>query len=140
MHLDRESARFGLTLPLAAGAFAQAGQVLLADGHVAGRVTRAGIVHKDLEVHLGFAPKAFDIGLKMTLIGADGPAKRVVVLKGGAEAEGQDSGQFEAVCDDAGVVFGGLLVQPLIVFGAVFGDDHGQVTGGKEECLITEEA
>lgn len=140
MHLDREGARFGLALPLAAGTFSQAGEVLLAYGHVTSRVTRAGIVDQNFEVHLGFTPKAFNIGLKMTLIGANRAAKRVVVLKGGAKAEGQDSGQLEAVCDNAGVVFGGLLVQPLMVFGAVLGDDHGQVTGGKKECLITEEA
>ena len=35
MHLDRESTRLRLPFALAAGALAKAGQILLADGHVA---------------------------------------------------------------------------------------------------------
>ena len=39
-----------------------------------------------------------------------------------------------------GVIFGGLLVHPRTVFRTVFGDNHGQIAGGKEESLITEHA
>src|SRR6185312_5615557 len=80
-----------------------------------------------------------DVGLKVSLVRADGTAKSIVVLKGSAEAEGQDGREFETVRDDAGVVLGCLLVEPLMVLGAMLGDDDGQVTGGKEECLVTEE-
>jgi hypothetical protein len=38
------------------------------------------------------------------------------------------------------MVFSSLLVEPLMVFCAVLRDDDGQVTGGKQKCLITEEA
>lgn len=38
------------------------------------------------------------------------------------------------------MVFSSLLVEPFMVFVAVFRDDDGQITGGKQECLITEEA
>jgi hypothetical protein len=138
MHLDGECTRFGLAFPLAAGALTQAGQVLLADGHVAGRVAWAGIVDEDLEMHLGLATKPLDIGLEVTLIGADGAAERIVILKGGAKTKGQDGGELETVRDDTGMVFCSLLVEPLMVFGAVLRNDNGQITGGKQECLITE--
>ena len=140
MHLDGESTGLGLALPLAAGALTQTGEVLLADGHVASRVAGAGVVHEHLEVHLGLAAETLDIGLEVTLVGSDGAAKRIVILKGGAKTKGQDGGKFETVRDDAGMVFCSLLIEPFMVFAAVLGDDDGQVTGGKQECLITEEA
>jgi hypothetical protein len=139
MHLDGKSTGSGLALPLTAGALAKAGEVLLADGHIACGVAGAGVVHQDLEVHLSFAAETLDIGLEMTLIGADGAAQGVVVLKGGAKPEGQDSGEFEAVCDNASVVFGGLLIKLFAVFGGVLGDDDGEITGWEEECLMTED-
>ena len=82
-------------------------------------------------MHLGLAAKTFYVGLKMTLVGADGAAQGVVVLEGGTEAEGEDGGEFEAVSDDASVVFRGLLVQPCSVLLAVFGDDDSQIAGWK---------
>ena len=136
-----ESARaLDCRFALAAGTFAQADEVLLADGHVAGRVAGAGVVDKHFEVHLRFATQAFDIGKEVPLVGTDGTAECVVVVEGGCEAEGQDGREFEAVRDDPGVILGCLLVEAFGVGGLMLGDDHRQITGGKEERLITEES
>jgi hypothetical protein len=140
MHLNGERASPGLALPLAAGTLAEAGEVLLADSHVAGGVSWAGVVYQDFEVHLGFAAETLDVGLKVALVGADGAAKGVVVLKGGAEAEGQNGGELEAVCNDAGVVFGSLLIKICAIFWSVFRDDDCEIAGREEECLITGDA
>jgi len=140
MHLDRQGTSLGLALPLAAGALAEAGQVLLTNGHVASGVAGTGVVDKHLEVHLGFAAETLDVGLEVALVGADGTAQGVVVLKGGAEAEGQYGGEFEAVCDNAGVVFGDLLIKLGALFGCVLRDNDGKIAGWEEECLITEDA
>ena len=139
MHLNRQSACFRLTLPLTAGALAKAGQILLADRHIAGRVAGAGIVHQHLQVHLGLAAQTLDISLEVSLIGADRAAQRVVVLKRGAETKWQNSGKFEAVRNHAGVVSGRLLIQPGAVFGRVLGDDDSKIAGRKEKRLITED-
>ena len=72
MHLDRKRPRLGLTLTLAAGALAKAGQILLADGHIAKRVAGACVINEDLKVHLSFATKTFYIGQEMALVGTDG--------------------------------------------------------------------
>src|SRR6185437_11981335 len=85
MHLDRESTCLGLALPLAAGALPQTGEVLLSDRHVAGRVAGTGVVDENLEMHLSLATKTLNISLEMTLIGSDGAAERIVILKGGAK-------------------------------------------------------
>ncbi len=90
-------------------------------------------------MHLGLAAETLYVGLEVALVGADGAAQGVVILKGGAEAKWQDSREFEAVSDDAGVVFCGLLVQPCGVLFAVFGYDDSQIAGWKKKCLITEE-
>ena len=90
-------------------------------------------------MHLGLAAETLDVGLEVALVGADRAAQRVVVLEGGAEAEGQYGGELEAIGDDAGVILGGLLVHPGSVFRAVFGDDDRQIAGRKEESLITEQ-
>lgn len=145
MHLDGEGAGSGLALALAAGAVAQAGEILLADarlpgGLVAGEVTGTGVVDEHFEVHLGFSAKAFDVGLEVPLVGADGAPQGIVILKRGAEAEGQDSGVLKAVGDHACMVFGGLLIHALGVFGVVLRHDNGQITGREEEGLVAEES
>jgi hypothetical protein len=38
-------------------------------------------------VHLCFAAETLDVGLEVALVGADGAAQGVVVLKGGSEAK-----------------------------------------------------
>src|SRR5690349_3736509 len=92
VHLDRQRPRLRLTLTLTAGALAKAGQILLSDRQVPemSACAGAGIVHKDLEMHLRFAAKTFDVGKKVALIGPDGAAQRVIVLKGGSKAKRQD--------------------------------------------------
>ena len=111
MHLEGEGAGLGLTLALPAGALAQAGEVLLSDGHVAGGGAGADVVDQDLEVHLGLAAEPFDVGDEVALVGADGAAQTIVVGEGGVEAEGKHGGEFEAVRDDACVILGGLLIE-----------------------------
>jgi len=123
VHLDRESARFGLALALSARALPQTGQVLLSDGHISVGMARTGIVYHYFEMHLGLAAQTLDVGLKVSLIGANGTAKRVVVLEGGAEPEGKNCGKFETVRDYAGMVFGGLLIEPVAVFRIMLGDN-----------------
>src|SRR5258706_11829586 len=103
MHLDRKRASLGLALPLTARALPQAGQILLAHGHVASRVAGADIIHQDLQVHLGLAAQTLDIGLKVTLIRTDRAAQRVVVREGSAKAEGKYRRQLETICYNAGV-------------------------------------
>lgn len=125
MHLDGECTGLGLALPLAAGALAQARKILLADRHVASRIARAGVVNKNLQMHLSLAAKPLDIGLEVALIGTDGATKRVVILKGGAKTEWQDGGKFEAVRNNAGMIFCSLLIQPIMVFTTMLGDDDG---------------
>ena len=82
---------------------------------------------RHLEVHLGLAAEALHVGHEVALVGADRAAEGVVILKGGAEAEGQHGGVGKAPGDDAGVVAGsGLGVgagQPGGVLGQVLGDD-----------------
>jgi hypothetical protein len=82
-------------------------------------------------VHLGLAAKTLDVGLKVTLVGTDGTPKRVVILESGTETEWKNCRKFETVRDYTGMIFGCLLVQPGIIFGAVLGDDDGQITGWK---------
>ena len=91
-------------------------------------------------MHLSFTAETLDIGLEMTLIGADRAPQGVVVLKSGAEPERQDRGEFEAVCDNASVVFGGLLIKLFTIFGGMLGDDDGEITSWEEECLMTGDA
>jgi hypothetical protein len=138
MHLDGECACLRLSFTLSAGALTQAGQVLLADCHVAGGIARAGVVHQDLQVHLGLAAEPLDIRHEVALIRPDRAAQRVVVLKRSAETKWQNSGVFEAIRDNAGMVLRRLLVQPGIVFGCVLGDNDGKIAGWEKERLITE--
>jgi hypothetical protein len=70
----------------------------------------------------------------LALIGADGAAQCFIIGKDGAEAEGKYGGEFEAVAYDAGVVFGGLMIE--IFLGIVFGDDDREITGWIEEDLV----
>ena len=140
MHLDRKRARLGLALPLTACALPQTRQILLAYGHVASRVAGTNVIYQDLEVHLRLAAQTLHVGLKMTLIGSDGAAQRVVVLERGAKAKGKYSRQFETICYNPGVILSRLLIHPCTVFRAVLGDDDSQIAGGKKESLITEHA
>ena len=64
-----------------------------------------------------------------------GAAKRFVIGKDGAEAEREDSGDFEAVTDHARVIFGRLLIE--IFLGIVFRNDDCEITGWIEEDLIS---
>ena len=112
MHLDRKRTSFGLAFALPGSRIAQAGEVFLPDagfagGLLGGKVAGAGVVDKHLEVHFGFAAKAFDVGEEVPLVGADRTPKRIVVGKDGGKAEGKDGGELEAIGDDAGMIAGG---------------------------------
>jgi len=80
----------------------------------------------------------------VTLVGADGAAQGVVVLKSGPETEWKNGGAVEAAGDHTGVVAGGRLGiradQAAGVLVQVLGDDNGEIGGGKEEDLVSEEA
>ena len=136
VHLQGEGACLGLTLTLAAGALAEAGEVLLPDGHVAGGGAGANVVDQDLEVHLGLSSQAFHVGEEVALVGANGPAEGIVVGEGGVEAEGKDGGVLEAVADDACVILRGLLVERFDLFRIVFRDNDRQFAGGEQERLV----
>src|SRR5260370_11310874 len=89
-------------------------------------------------MHLRLAAQTLDISLKVALVRSNGPAQRVVVLKRSAKAEGKYGRKLKTVCNNAGVIFSRLLIHPCTVFRAVFGDDDGQIAGGKKERLITQ--
>jgi hypothetical protein len=79
-------------------------------------------------VHFGFAVKAFQIALKLTLIGANGLSKALIVLKYSSESERKDGGMFEAIGDYPCVIDPGLLIEGF--FWVLFANDDGEVTGG----------
>jgi hypothetical protein len=114
LHLDCDGATLGLPLALPGSGLAQVGEVFLADAvfmsHRA-RLLQTAVVDGDLQMHLGFAAQAFHMRRVLALVGADGAAQCFVIGKDGAEAERKDSGEFEAVADDACMVFGGLLIE-----------------------------
>jgi hypothetical protein len=105
---------------------------------------RADVVDEDLQVHLRLAAETLHVGQEVTLVGADGTAHGVVVLKGGAKPERKDSGTVKAAGDDAGVISGSSLGfstgQACGVLVEMLRDDDGQIGCGKEEDLVSEEA
>src|ERR1700744_5395631 len=105
---------------------------------------RADVVDEDLQVHLRLTAETFYVGQKVTLIGADRAAQGVVVLKAGAEPERKNSGTVKAAGDYAGVIAGGGLGIRADEAGGIlrkmFGDDDGEISCGKEEDLVSEEA
>ena len=104
----------------------------------------AAVIDQDLEVHLRLAAQTLDVGQEVALVGADGAAQGVVIRERGAEPEGQHRGPVEAAGDDAGMVAGRTLAfgrgQAGRVLGEMLGNDDGEIGGGKEEDLVTEEA
>jgi hypothetical protein len=85
-------------------------------------------------MHLSFAAQALYMCRVLALIGADGTAQCFVIGEDGAEAEGKNSRELEAVTDYAGVVFGGLLIE--IFLRIVLRDDDCEITGWVKEDLI----
>src|SRR5262249_11326764 len=122
------------------------GEVFLPGVVVLGAVAGLGadVVDDDLQVHLSLATETLDVGKEVTLVGADGTAQSVVVLKGGAETEWKDSGTVKAAGDHASVITGGRLGfktgQASGVLIEVLRDDDGEIGCGKEEDLISEES
>jgi len=90
MHLNGERASPGLALPLAAGTLAEAGEVLLADSHVAGGVSWAGVVYQDFEVHLGFPAQPRYAHPKGTAIGSYRLPEGFIAVENGSETERKD--------------------------------------------------
>src|ERR1700747_2378656 len=101
----------------------------------------ADVVDEDLQVHLRLAAETFYIGQEVTLIGADGTAQGVVVVKGGAETEWKDSRTVKAAGDHAGVITGGSLGfragQAGGVLVEMLRDDDCEIGWGKEEGLVS---
>jgi len=94
-------------------------------------------------MHLSLAPKTLDVGQEVALVGADGTAQGVVVVKGSAEAERKDSRTVKAAGNYAGVITGGRLGfetgQAGGVFIEMFGDNDGEIGCRKEKDLVSEE-
>ncbi len=94
VHLRRDGTGLGLALALAAGNFSQVGEIFFADrlgmGSNCWRKITAAVVERDLEMHLGLAPKAFKIAQKIALVGPDGAAKGLIILINSAKTEGKD--------------------------------------------------
>jgi len=90
-------------------------------------------------MHLGLAVETLEVGDEMAMVGADGAAQGVVILKGGMKAEGKHGARLEARGDDAGVVLLALLVEAGIVFCIVLRDEDGEIACGEEENLISKE-
>ena len=91
MHLHKNRLRFGLSLTLQSGAFAQPGKIFLARTgrrSIFGRV-RTSIVQYHLQVHLSLAAQTFDICIELALIASDRASKGFVVGEHGPEAEWQ---------------------------------------------------
>jgi hypothetical protein len=95
-------------------------------------------------MHLGLAAKALHVGKEVALIGTDGPAQRVVILKCSAEPEGQNRRAGKATGDDARMVSGCELSigtgEADGILGQVLGDNDGEIGRWKEKGLISEEA
>ncbi len=138
MHLEADGSGAGLTLTLTGCRFAKIREIFFADALERQMLIDLGSaagIHVNLEVHLGLAVKTFQVALKLTLIGANGFAKALIVLKYGSESERQDGGMFEAIGDYPCVIDPGLLIEGF--FWVLFADYDGEVTGGVEEDLIT---
>jgi hypothetical protein len=89
-------------------------------------------------MHLGLAAELVDIAEELALVGPDGLAKALIVAEDGAETERENGRVLEAVGNDPGVVYAGLLVQSLC--GVMFAHDHGQVAGRIKEDLVATDA
>jgi hypothetical protein len=115
LHLDGDGATLGLPFALPGSGLAQVGEIFLADALTfidgAERLRHTAVIDRDLEMHLGFAAQALYMRRVLALVGADGTAQGFVIGEDGAEAEGKNSREFEAVTDDARVIFGGLLIE-----------------------------
>src|SRR5579862_7219002 len=130
MHLNGDGPGFGLALTLPGGAFTKLREVLLARPSVSMGVETIGVqlvpaavVEQHLQVHLGFAAQAVNVGEELALIGTDRAAKAIVVRENGSKTEGKDGRAFEAIRDNASVFDGCPVIQ--IVFGGVFTYDYG---------------
>ena len=91
-------------------------------------------------MHLRLAAQPLDVGLEVLLIGADGAAEGLIILKGRAEAEREDGGVAEAIGDDPGVVALRLLIHASNIFRKVLGDDDREIPCRKEKRLVVEES
>jgi hypothetical protein len=113
VHLEADCAGAGLAFALPRGVFAKIRKVLFADafeGQVFLEFFGAAGVYMNLEVHLGLAMEAFEIALKLALIGTYGLAQALIVLKDGSEPERKYGGMLEAVRDNSGVIHSGFLI------------------------------
>jgi hypothetical protein len=113
VHLKADCPGTSLALALPRCAFAELGKVFLSDSFGWQMLFNfpAAIIDHNLQVHLGFAVEAFEVALKLSLIGSDGFAKAFIILEDGSEPERQDCRLFEAVSDDPCVVDSGFLIE-----------------------------
>jgi hypothetical protein len=124
VHLEADGACAGLALTLAGCRLAEIGEIFFADSlqrQMPVELAGAAGIDVDLEVHLRLAVQTLQVALELTLVGADGFAKSLVVLEDSSKTEGKDGGVLEAVSDNPGVIDAGFLIQS---FGrGVFADD-----------------
>jgi hypothetical protein len=93
------------------------------------------VVDEDLQVHLRLAAKLVDVTQKLALVGANGLAQDFIVAENGSKSEGKHRGVLEAIRDDPGVVYAGLLIQCFLR--VVLTDDDCKITGGIKKYLIS---
>jgi hypothetical protein len=86
-------------------------------------------------MHFGLAPQLVDIALELALIGANRPAKALVVVKDSAKAERKNRGVLKTIGNDPGVIDAGFLVEGLL--GVVLADDHSEIAGWVKKNLVT---
>ena len=113
MHLEADCPRTGLTFALPGSVLAQIGKILFANAferEVLVQFFGATGVDMDLQVHLGFAMQAFEIALKLTLVGADRLTESFIILKNSTEAERKNCGMLEAISDNSGMIYAGFLI------------------------------
>src|SRR5581483_6545771 len=98
---------------------------------VGNNLLEGAVFQHQLDVHFGFATELGD-GIEEGLaVGANGAAERVVGFEYGAELEGQNGGDAEALADHACVIDDGLLSE-LAVW-VVFAYDDGEIAAGIRE-------
>lgn len=137
MHLEADGACSRLPFTRARGVLSQVGQIRPArslSGQVPFDLAPAAIVDKDLQVHLRFAAELVDVPEELSLIGADGFAKGLVVVKDGAETEGKNRGMTITVRNNAGVVHAGFLVKGRLRI--VLAYNHRKITCRVKKNLI----
>jgi len=89
VHLECYGPGTGLAFALACGSLSKLGKILLAYTLSRQKLFdfTAAVIHHNFQMHLGFAVEAFEVGLKLALIGSNRFTKPFIILKNCTEAE-----------------------------------------------------